>query len=124
MKEDEVMNFEFNAQGPVVNVVALIIVVLIIVAMWKIYEKAGEAGWKAIIPFYNSYVAYSIFWGNGWLFLLTLIPVVNVVMGILLAHKMSKAFGHGIGFTLGLIVFPYIFRLILGFNSDEYLGPQ
>lgn len=114
-----------NAQGsPLVSLISLVLVVLVIVAVWKIFEKAGEPGWKALIPFYNIYTEYKMFWGNGWLFLLTLVPVVNVVVTFMMLHKMSKAFGHGIGFTLGLIFLPYIFMMILGFNSDEYLGPQ
>ena len=118
-------NVSYSTQSnPVVTVISLILVVLIIVAIWKIFEKGGEPGWKAIIPFYNIYTEYKMFWGNGWLFLLTLIPIVNVVVGIILLNKMSKAFGHGVGFTLGLIFLPYIFMAILGFNGDEYLGPQ
>ncbi len=27
--------------------------ILQVVAYWKIFEKAGEPGWKAIVPFYN-----------------------------------------------------------------------
>lgn len=115
----------YSTQGsPVANVIAFILVVVVIVALWKIFTKAGEEGWKAIIPFYNMYTEYKLFWGNGWLFLLTIIPLVNIVVGIILWNKMSKAFGHGVGFTLGLIFLPYIFLPILGFNGDEYLGPQ
>lgn len=114
-----------NTQGsPLLSLISLIIVVLVIVAVWKIFEKADEPGWKALIPFYNIYTEYKMFWGNGWLFLLTLVPLVNIVVTFMMLHKMSKAFGHGIGFTLGLIFLPYIFMMILGFNSDEYLGPQ
>lgn len=121
------MNYEVSystQNNPVATVIALVLVVIVLVAVWKIFEKAGEPGWKAIIPFYNIYTEYKMFWGNGWLFLLTIIPVVNIVVSIILRHKMSKAFGHGAGFTLGLIFFPYIFMMILGFNGDEYLGPQ
>ena len=117
-------NVEAHASSPFAGFITLVIAVVIIVAIWKIFEKGGEPGWKAIIPFYNLYTEYKMFWGNGWLFLLTLIPVVNIVVGFILLHKMSKAFGHGIGFTLGLIFLPYIFFIILGFNGDEYLGPQ
>lgn len=115
----------YSTQGnPVATVIALVLVVLVIAAVWRIFAKAGEPGWKALIPFYNLYIEYKLFWGNGWLFLLTCIPIVNVVVGIMLCHKMSKAFGHGVGFTLGLIFLPYIFMVILGFNGDEYQGPQ
>ena len=116
---------EISSQGsPVASIISLIIIVICIAAAWKVFEKAGEEGWKAIIPLYNLYTEYKMFWGNGWIFLLTLIPIVNVIVSIMHRNKMSKAFGHGIGFTLGLIFFPYIFLMILGFNGDEYLGPQ
>lgn len=119
------MEFRFQtSDNPVATIIELIIVVVLLIALWKIYEKGGEKGWKALIPFYNVYIEFKLFWGNGWMFLLTLIPIVNVVVQIMLLHKMSKAFGHGIGFTLGLIFLPYIFLAILGFNGDEYLGPQ
>ncbi|MEZ4508200.1 MAG: DUF5684 domain-containing protein [Eubacteriales bacterium] len=39
--------------------------VLAIVALWKIFEKAGEPGWAAIIPFYNAYVLFKITWGTA-----------------------------------------------------------
>ena len=34
--------------------------VLIIVAQWKIFVKAGQEGWKALIPIYNVVVLYKI----------------------------------------------------------------
>ena len=52
--------------SPVVSMASLAISVLLIVAMWKIFQKAGKPGWAAIVPFYNSYVMYEITWGSGW----------------------------------------------------------
>ena len=58
--------------------VILAFFVLNIVAGWKIFEKAGQPGWASIVPFYNSYIRYKIFWGNGWLFF---VPIVCTVLG-------------------------------------------
>lgn len=104
-------------------IVSIIMVAIMIVAMWKMFEKAGVEGWKAVIPFYNIYVAFKLFWGNGWLCLLLVVPVVGIIVAFINYYKMAKAFGHGIGYTLGLIILPYIFAPILGFNKDEYVGP-
>ncbi|MGI5989404.1 MAG: DUF5684 domain-containing protein [Lachnospiraceae bacterium] len=101
----------------------LIVCILLIVAQWKIFEKAGEAGWKSIIPFYNQYILFKIAWGSGWFFLLMLIPIVNVVIMIVLDVKLAKAFGQGTGFAIGLIFLPNIFQLILGFGNYTYVGP-
>ena len=45
-----------------ISLVTLVICVLLIVARWKIFTKAGEAGWKSIIPIYNNYVLFKITW--------------------------------------------------------------
>jgi hypothetical protein len=57
------------------------VAVLLIVAKWRLYEKAGEPGWAAIVPYYESFVLYKISWGNGWYFLLTQVP--GFIAGIL-----------------------------------------
>ena len=105
-------------------ILSLAIYVLTLVAMWKLFVKAGRAGWKCLIPFYNTYCLYDIAWGNGWLFLLMFVPCVNVVVGIMMLFKLAKAFGQGTGFGFGLLFLNTIFILILGFGSAEYVGPQ
>ena len=105
-------------------ILSLAISVLTLVAMWKPFVKAGRAGWKCLIPFYNTYCLYDIAWGNGWLFLLMFVPCVNVVVGIMMLFKLAKAFGQGTGFCFGLLFLNTIFILILGFGSAEYVGPQ
>ena len=104
------------------TVVYLAIAVLGIVAMWKIFEKAGEPGWAAIIPFYNLYVLFKITWGGGWKFLLLLIPIANIVILIITMVKLAKAFGKSGGFAVGLIFLSIIFYCILAFDQSTYLG--
>ncbi len=77
--------------GPVIMFyvgLVLLLLVVQIVAYWKIFEKAGEPGWKAIIPVYSDYILYKIAWGVKpfWILmgaavitsLLSWIPVVEV----------------------------------------------
>lgn len=108
--------------GVVYMIVLLAVVVALIVAYWKIFEKAGEPGWASLIPFYSSYKIYKIGMGNGWWFLLSLIPYVGFVMPIVLAFMIAKAFGRGVGFGFGLWLLAPIFYLILAFGSSEYQG--
>lgn len=37
-------------------VFSLALSILLIVALWKVFEKAGEKGWKSLIPLYNLYI--------------------------------------------------------------------
>ncbi len=104
---------------------SLALAVLGIVAMWKIFVKAGEPGWAAIIPFYNLYVLFKITWGSGWKFLLLLIPIANIVFVIITMVKLAKAFGKSGGFAVGLIFLGVIFYCILAFDDSQYMGvPQ
>ena len=105
-------------------VIALALTVLLLVGFWKVFVKAGKPGWAAIVPFYNMYCMYEISFGNGWLFLLSFVPCVNVVMGIIMNVKLAQAFGQSGGFAVGLIFLPYIFVPMLGFGSAQYYGPS
>lgn len=107
-------------------VCTIIIYILLIIANWQIFKKAGVkfSLLKSIIPIVNTFVLFRITWGRGIIFLTLLIPVLNIVISVITYHKLSKAFGHSILFTLGLIFLCPIFTLILGFEKNEYLGPQ
>lgn len=107
------------------TIVVLALGILGIVCSWKIYAKAGQPGWGALIPIYNVYLLFKITWGNGWYFLLTLIPIANVIIAILTQVKLAKVFGKDGGFAVGLIFLSFIFLPILAFDKSEYVGvPQ
>ena len=117
------LGFLVGALGFMFYLAAIIFGILVIIGMWKVFTKAGEPGWMSLIPFLNTYKLYKIAWGNGWLFLLGLIPIVNIVVYIMVSIKMARAFGMGTGFAVGLILLPSIFYLILGFGDSVYYGP-
>jgi len=96
--------------------------ILMIASMWKIFVKAGQPGWAALIPIYNIYVLLQVAGKPGWWLLLMLIPVVNFIIGILVAVAVAARFGKGAGFAIGLLLLPMIFYPILGFGSAQYTG--
>lgn len=107
-----------------VIIIYIALVALMIVVMWKIYVKAGKPGWAVLIPFYREYCFMEITWGNGWLFLLYIVPVVGAIVGIITVFKLASAFGKGAGFGFGLLFLSIIFYPILAFSDAEYIGPQ
>lgn len=58
--------------GVFANLILLIFYVGVMVGMWKLFEKAGQAGWKALIPFYNLFILLKIVGRPGWWLLLFL----------------------------------------------------
>ena len=94
-----------------------------LVAGWVVFTKAGEEGWKSLIPIYNLYVLLKIVGRPGWWLILYLIPFVNFVIWIIVSVDLAKSFGKGTGFALGLIFLTPIFYLILAFGDATYRGP-
>ncbi len=101
----------------------LIIGVILIISLWKIFQKAGYQGWEAIIPIYNIYILLKIVGKPWWWLLLMCIPYVGLVWQIWSYNMLSKSFGKTEGFTAGLVLLPFIFFPILGFGDARYLGP-
>ena len=99
------------------------IFVAVIAAWWMIFTKAGEAGWKSIIPIYNFIVILKIVGRDWWWVILMLIPIVSFIIWIIVSLELAKSFGRGTGFGIGLAFLSPIFGLILGFGSDTYKGP-
>lgn len=122
--------------------------VLLVIALWKIFKKMGEPGWKAITPFYNIYIQFkhtwktSYFWaylilgfaagvcasisGNGEGGILStvgsLLSIISVVILCIDTYYLYKSFGHGIGWFIASIFVGNIMLLVLGFGSSRYLG--
>lgn len=101
----------------------LIIGVILIISLWKIFQKAGYQGWEAIVPIYNIYILLKIVGKPWWWLLLMCIPYVGLVWQIWSYNMLSKSFGKTEGFTAGLVLLPFIFFPILGFGDARYLGP-
>jgi hypothetical protein len=103
------------------GIIGALVGILVIAGMWKVFTKAGQPGWAAIIPIYNLIVLLQIAGKPVWWLLLFLIPGVNLIMLILVWLSVAKAFGKGTGFTLGLIFLSPIFVPILGFGDARYV---
>ncbi|MCA9290370.1 MAG: hypothetical protein KDA25_04525 [Phycisphaerales bacterium] len=106
--------------GGVFLVIWLAILVVVIVGLWKVFEKAGQPGWAAIIPIYNVIVLIQVAGKPIWWIILLIIPIVSIIPGILIPHGIAQNFGKGVGWTIGLIFLPFIFYPMLGFGSATY----
>ena len=121
--------------------------ILRVIADWKIFTKAGVAGWKSLIPFLSDYEEYKLCWkgslglvaavclafinyvttrvkspNNGMVILMGVLAILGLVLSFIQSQRLSRAFGKGAGFGVGLFLLGPIFRLILGFGSARYVG--
>lgn len=104
--------------GMGVTVLWLAVVVLWIAAWWKVFTKAGEPGWAAIVPIYNYVVLDRIagrptWWILLWLFIF---PIPWIVVSL----DIAKRFGKGAGFGVGLMLLPFVFYPMLAWGDAQY----
>ncbi len=98
--------------------------VLVAIAMWMVFAKAGWPGILALIPIVNVVILVKIAGYSGWLSLLYLIPIVNIVFSIIVAIKVGAAFGKGGAWSFFLLwLIPFIGFFILGFGDAKYTKP-
>ena len=140
----------FRSAAITVSFSAAVSIAIQIIAYWRIFTKAGQKGWKCLVPVLSQYTAFKIAWKPSmflaaliisaadvlfitlaslfaeltfilmWLIMLT--SAAALIMYIAFTHKLSRAFRHGVGFTLGLLFLQPIFILVLAFGSSEYHG--
>jgi len=117
---------------------AVALYILVTLPVWGTYQKAlpqGDPAWAAFIPIYQFIVLLRVAgrpktW--AWFLLLYLLGFVLPVIGliplyivtIIVLNDVSKSFGHGAGFTVGLVLVPVIFWFILWLGKSTYLGPK
>jgi Family of unknown function (DUF5684) len=103
--------------------VYLSIIVLMIAGYWRLFEKAGQPGWAAIVPIYNVYILLKVVGRPGWWLILYFIPLVNVVVDLVVSLDLASSFGRGAGYGVGVWLLPWIFVPVLGLGSAEYVAP-
>ncbi len=103
---------------PLIFLLLVVISGLMIVSKGKIYEKAGYYAWKSVVPLYNNYVLFQFTWGNGWFFILSLIPVIGFIVMLITKWKLNAAFGgNGISFVI-LLLLPFIMLPSMAFSES------
>jgi len=106
--------------GVILVLVYLAVIVLTIAGLWAVFAKAGQPGWAAIVPIYNSYVLVLIAEKPIWWFIMFFIPCVGIVFYVLALIEVCKRFDKGAGYAIGMLLLPFIFFPMLGFGSAQY----
>jgi len=113
-----------HAQGRMIKIVLFLLVfgILMIASLWAIFNKAGEAGVKSIVPIYNMYILMKVSGKPGWWVILLFIPLVGFVINLLAMLTLSEKFGRSVLFAVGLCLLPIFFFPMLAFGGSRYQG--
>ena len=102
----------------VIGILFLAFSLLSIAVGWKLYQKAGEPGWKVLVPIYNLYVLLKIVGRPAWWLILLITP-----LGLIINFDLAKSFGKDWTYGLGITFLGFIFLPMLAFGSATYEGP-
>ena len=107
-----------------ISMVGVFAILFVIAGWWKMFDKAAQPGWMALIPILNVYILLKIAGRPGWWLILYLIPIVQIVVNIIVAIDLGKAFSKDTLYSLVLLfLFAPIGYIILGFSDAVYEGP-
>jgi hypothetical protein len=130
----------------VFSLIVLAITVVALVGLWKVFVKAGQPGWAAIIPIYNIVILLQIIGRPIWWLIPFFLPIITSILAviglppsvllpinvllcvpsfvfwIMVCLRLARVFDQSSGFGIGLLFLPFIFLPLLGFGDAEYLG--
>ncbi|MBQ7246924.1 MAG: zinc ribbon domain-containing protein [Lachnospiraceae bacterium] len=121
--------YDYNPFGGLIVMTWLIAIIVMalavvgIIGKWKAYTKMGLPGWAVLIPIYNRYVLFKMYYGKGWKLIYEWIPFYGTYVNISLSLRIAKSFKEDGGFGWGLALLSTLFWIILGFNKDTFDGP-
>lgn len=136
----------FGGYVILVLIFSVVFAVLQIVGLWNIFKKAGEKGWKAIIPLYNTYTLYKISWSPMWFWIsflgsmlgaallsfatVTICVVLGAIVELIVfvvrfvaLYRLCLSFGWGVGKYILTLLFNPIMFMVMGFDKSVYSGP-
>lgn len=144
MEDAAIVGVIFGILG-ILLIPVIIISVFMIIANFKLYKKAGEEGWKCLIPYYNTWTECTFLGINtNWVWILlgssfvlgfldglldtTLFSYVSYAItlyfNVLRSVSMAQSFGKDTGFGMGILFLPIVFIPMLAFGKAEYVGPR
>ncbi|MDP3235658.1 MAG: DUF5684 domain-containing protein [Myxococcales bacterium] len=117
-----------GAGGAIAAIISLVIQLaifgVVIAGMWKVFVKAGQPGWAAIVPIYNYYILTQIVGRPILWFILMFVPCANIVALFLITQDLAKSFNKSSGYGIGLFLLSPVFLPMLGFSDAQYSGPS
>ncbi|MGH2690513.1 MAG: DUF5684 domain-containing protein [Actinomycetota bacterium] len=97
----------------------LVFAAIMIASYWRIFTKAGQPGWPAIVPFYNWIVLLRVIRRPVWMIVLFIVSG-GIIGHVLAGVDLAKAFGKDTGYAVGLVLLPFAFYPMLAFGSATY----
>ena len=97
-------------------IISLAISAIMIISMWKIFEKNGKQGWISLIPFYSQWVLFELVDLKGWLIF---IPFANTIFYIIANYKLAIKMGKTQAIAIVTAIIPVVGYPMIAFIKDK-----
>lgn len=103
----------------------LVIFIATKVGQHRLFEKAGEAGWKAWVPVYSNMIMLQLNGKPNWWTAILYVPVVGILVWVSMMIDFARAFGkYNLGQHAAALLTPFVYFPIMAWDDDaKYLGP-
>lgn len=100
-----------------------LVIIINLIGLSKIFEKAGFPGWSAFIPIYNIFILIKILDIPMPFIFFYFIPLINIMAYAYTCYKLSQCFNKNSGlYVIGIFIFPFVFIPVLGFGKSQFTG--
>lgn len=106
-------------------IILLVLTLVFLGGLYKLFEKAGEQGWKALVPGYNFFVWNELTGRPQWWLVWLLVPLVNFFVLAYMLIDLANSFAkNSFGQHFAAVATPFAFFPMLGFKDDtaKYIG--
>jgi len=109
-----------------VILIGFLLVVLPAIGLYGMFRKAGVAGWKALVPYYNFWIVLDIAHRPKYWFFLQFIPIIGWFITLGICIEFVKPFGKFKFYQHALAALaPMFYFIYIGFNKkDKFLGVE
>jgi len=109
-----------GVSGAIGAAISFAFLAAVAIGRWKVFEKAGQPGWGAVVPIYNLYLLLQVARRPAWWLVLYFVPLLFLIPLVVVPLDIAKHFGKSAAFGIGLMFLGFIFYPILGFGNSRY----
>lgn len=102
-----------------ITIFYILFIVFELYTMVRSYQKAGIAGWKALIPIMNIVSLFPLANLSTWMLFLIFVPIINIYIIYQVYAALADRLGKQRIFALGLLFLPIVFFPILAFKREK-----
>lgn len=124
----QVVDSGFMAAVSIIFVTSMAFLVFQLWLTYRLFQKAGQAGWKALIPIYNMVVLVRLGGFSGWWVAANLVPflgqIVFSVILILVVYNITLNFNKPLWYIIIFFLFQIVWYMLIVFDKTAIWDPE